>query len=126
MTAVSAVWLRLLFVYGYDHNAPTPEHLKNIHQKMFLAIRKKNHALPILILLRPKYKLTEEEKQRLEIIRKTFDDAKVSNDKNVYFICGTELMEYAGNDGTVDGCRPNDLGFYSMAKALITVLKSVL
>lgn len=115
-----------VFVYDYDHNAPTPEHLKNTHQKMFLTIREKNPDLPILILSRPKYKLTEEEKQRLEIIRKTFDDARDSGDKNVYFICGTELMEYAGNDGTVDGCHPNDLGFCSMAKALIPVLKSVL
>ena len=30
-------------------------------------------------------------------------------------------MKYAKTEGTVDGCHPNDLGFYSMAKALMDV-----
>ena len=29
-----------VFVYDYDHNAPTPEHLLDTHEKMFKAIKK--------------------------------------------------------------------------------------
>ena len=114
------------FVYDYDYNAPSAEHLRNTHQRMFMKIRQKNPELPIVILSRPKFTLTQEEKERLEIIRKTYVDAVSSEDKNVFLIDGATLMKYAKNDGTVDGCHPNDLGFYSMAKALIPTLKSIL
>ena len=115
-----------VFVYDYDYNAPTVEHLKNTHQKMFSTIRSKNPDLPIVILSRPTYKLNEEEKERLAIITKTYTDAVEAGDKNVFLIDGPMLMKYAKNDGTVDGCHPNDLGFYSMAKALIPQLKPLI
>lgn len=115
-----------VFVYDYDYNAPSAEHLKNTHQRMFMKIRQKIPELPIVILSRPKFSLTKEEEERLEIITKTYADAVSSGDKNVYLIDGVTLMKYAKNDGTVDGCHPNDLGFYSMAKALIPRLKSIL
>lgn len=115
-----------VFVYDYDYNAPTVEHLQNTHQRMFKTIREKNPELPVVILSRPKFSLTEEENKRLSVIRKTYTDAVLSGDKNVYFIEGTELMKYAENDGTVDGCHPNDLGFYSMAKVLIPELKNLI
>lgn len=114
-----------LFVYDYDHNAPTLDHLKNTHQKMFQTIRQAQPALPILILSRPSYRLTQEEKDRLEIIKSTYNAAIFAGDRNVYFMDGTALMKYAKSDGTVDGCHPNDLGFYSMAKVLFKYLKSV-
>ena len=115
-----------VFVYDYDHNAPDIAHLEATHQKMFEAIRECNPDLPILILSRPKFILTAEEKQRLEIIRKTYLDAIAKGDRNVYLIEGPELMEYAKNHGTVDNCHPNDLGFWSMAEVLIKYLKSIL
>ena len=62
--------------------------------------------------------LTDEEKERFEIIEKTYLNALKKGDKNVYLIDGKALMKEAENDGTVDGCHPNDLGFYSMAKAV--------
>ena len=113
-----------VFVYDYDYNAPTAEHLENTHEKMFSVIRKKNPHLPILILSRPEYRLDEEEKQRLKVIRNTYENAVESGDKNTYFIDGPTLMKYAKNDGTVDGCHPNDLGFYSMAKVITSLLKA--
>lgn len=115
-----------VFVYDYDHNAPTLEHLDNTHRKMFLTIRESNPELPIILLSRPKYRLNETEKQRLAIIQKTYTDAIATGDQNTYFIDGPTLMKYAQNDGTVDGCHPNDLGFHSMAKVLIRRLKSLI
>ena len=107
-----------LFVYDYDHNAPTVEHLERTHEKMFLAIREAYPTLPIIMMNRPKFWLTEEEEKRHKIIVSTYNNAIARDDKNVYFISGRELMAFAGNDGTVDNCHPNDLGFFSMAKAL--------
>lgn len=115
-----------VFVYDYDHNAPTLRHLEDTHQKMFLTIRESNPELPIVILSRPKYRLNEEEKQRLAVIQKTYTDALAAGDRHVYFIDGPTLMKYAKGSGTVDGGHPNDLGFYSMAKVLEKPLKKIL
>jgi len=115
-----------VFVYDYDHNAPTLEHLQNTHQRMFMTIRNAQPELPIVLLSRPKYMLNGVDKKRLEIIRKTYTDALDAGDKNVYFIEGPTLMKYAKNAGTVDNCHPNDLGFYSMAKVLTPLLKTLL
>ena len=49
------------FVYDYDHNAPTLEHLENTHEKMFNTIRKAKPDLPILMLTRPKHYLNDDE-----------------------------------------------------------------
>ena len=114
------------FVYDYDYNAPTTEHLKETHENMFEIIRKANPELPVVILSRPKFTLNDEENERLEIIRATYQNAMGSGDKNVYLIDGKTLMNLAGDDGTVDGCHPNDLGFMSMAKAVGDILEKIL
>lgn len=115
-----------IFVYDYDHNAPTVEHLRNTHEAMFKTIREAQPQLPVIMLSRPSYILNESEKERLEIIRTTYNNAVNAGDKNVYFIPGPELMKYAENDGTVDGCHPNDFGFHSMAKVLGEVIEKIL
>lgn len=115
-----------VFVYDYDYNSPSTGHLEATHKKMFLTIRENNPDLPIVILSRPSPTLNGVEQERLAIIKRTYTDAVANGDGNVYFIDGPTLMEYAGNDGTVDGCHPNDLGFYSMAKALTPCLESII
>ena len=115
-----------VFVYDYDHNAPDLEFLKKTHQKMFLTIREANPDLPIIMSSRPKYLLTTDEKHRLEIIKDTYLNAVSRGDKNVYFIEGPSLMQYAKADGTVEFFHPNDLGFYSIAKVLGDKLQGIL
>ena len=107
-----------LFVYDYDHNAPDVEHLEATHERMFKTIRKKNPDLPIIMMSRPKLYLDTHEEKRLEIIKKTYDNAIANGDKNAYFIDGRDLCKICGNEGTVDGCHPTDLGFFSMAQVL--------
>lgn len=111
-----------IFVYDYDHNAPTIEHLEETHEKMFKAIRKKNPLLPVIMMSRPKHFLTGEEKIRRSIIETTYRNAVLSGDKNVYFIDGEALTELCKDSGTVDNCHPTDFGFASMAKALTEVI----
>ncbi len=107
-----------LFVYDYDHNAPSIEHLEATHERMFKIIREKNPELPIIMMSRPKPYLERHEFARLEIIKKTYENAKAAGDKNVYFIDGRDLCKVCGNEGTVDNCHPTDLGFFSMAQTL--------
>ena len=115
-----------VFVYDYDHNAPTAEHLKNTHEKMYRTIRDAKPDLPIVLMSRPKLCLTDDEKLRFEIIKKTYEDAKAAGDANVYLIGGDTLMALAKDDGTVDGCHPNDWGFASMAKAVGDLLERII
>ena len=64
-----------IFVYDYDHNAPDVAHLAATHERMFLRVREANPDLSVLMLTRPKYYLKDEEKQRLEIVRGTYERA---------------------------------------------------
>jgi len=114
-----------VFVYDYDYNAPNVEHLEKTHEKMFLTIRKANPNLPIVMMSRPKIRLSEEEKQRICVIRRTYENALAAGDKNVYFIYGPDLMAVAKNNGTVDGVHLNDLGFFSMAQKVSEVLRTI-
>ena len=115
------------FVYDYDHNAPSPEHLEATHQRMFRIIRKANPELPVLMLTRPKYYLTAEEEKRQEIVRRTYESALAEGDRNVYFIPGTELLlELVREEALVDNCHPADGGFISMAYVIGQKLKEIL
>ena len=116
-----------LFVMDYDHNAPTAEHLKATHEKMFKCIREKNPTLPILMMSRPKYYLNDDEKERRQIVKATYENAIAAGDKNVYFIDGSTLMsDEIGADGTVDNCHPTELGSFSMAQRIIPVIEKIL
>lgn len=115
-----------LFVYDYDHNAPTIEHLSRTHEKMFRAIRQNNPELPIVIMSRPKFFLSGEEEKRLAIIEETYNNAKANGDANVNLIRGKELMQLCCDEGTVDGCHPTDFGFVSIAKVLGDKIESIL
>jgi len=106
-----------LFVYDYDHNAPDADHLRDTHEKMFLAIREKHPTLPIVMATSPKFAPNDQFQLRRDIIHTTYKNALARGDRNVYFISGQDLMQYCENDGTVDGTHPTDFGFYSMAKA---------
>lgn len=104
-----------VFVYDYDHNAPTLTHYENTHYRFFLRFREKQPNTPVVFVTRPKFYLTESEKERVKIARRTYEGALDGGDKNVYFIEGETLMAPAGDGGTVDGTHPTDLGFFTMA-----------
>ena len=114
-----------LFVYDYDHNAPTVEYLRDTHEKMFCAIREKHPDLPILMMSRPKTILNAEEQERLAIVRQTYENAVAAGDTNVYLIEGPALMAMAGAEGTVDNTHPTDFGFASMASAIGPVIDEI-
>ena len=117
-----------IFVYDYDHNAPTVEHLAATHKPMFDIIRKANPDLPIIMVSRPNDRDNiEDMNRRFEVIKATYDAAVSSGDRNVYIIDGSHLMDgIADGDATVDGSHPNDLGFYCMALRIGDVIENIL
>ncbi|MBR3767453.1 MAG: hypothetical protein IKL10_04330 [Clostridia bacterium] len=116
-----------VLVYDYDHNAPTAEFLENTHERFFKLIREKKPFLPVIFMTAPNYEHMPEADRRIEIIKTTYENAKKSGDKNVYFIDGKSFF---GEDErefcTTDTTHPNDLGFHRMAKVIEPVLKGIL
>lgn len=114
-----------VFVLDYDYNAPTPEHLKNTHGKMYRKVREAHPDLPIVMMPRPKYYLDELEEEFASVVYETYHSAKEAGDENVWFISGKRLMELVKDNGTVDGCHPTDSGFFSMACAIREVFEEI-
>lgn len=116
-----------MFVYDYDHNAPDRDHLRATHERGFKIIREKHPDLPILIMSRPKYYLSDVLIERNHIIRQTYENAKAAGDKNVYFIDGRELLlptalEYS----LVDNIHPTDLGFFGMYSRIFPLMRTLI
>ena len=107
-----------LFLYDYDHNAPSNEHYAETHEKLFKAVRAAHPELPILIMTRPRYYLNSVGVVRREIAYRTYQNAIAAGDKRVWFMDGKQLMALCGDEGTVDNCHPTDFGFHAMAKAV--------
>jgi len=115
-----------VFVYDYDHNAPTMEHYRNTHERMFKIIRDMNPELPILMMTRPQYYLNDEMKERIEIMMNTYNNAVAAGDKNVYYLTGPEMVAEVKDVHLVDSCHPNDAGFRAMANAVGAKLRLIL
>jgi hypothetical protein len=116
-----------VFVYDYDHNAPSDEHLTATHERFFKIIRAKNPELPVIMMNRCDYYDNVTCRNRRDIVRKTYENAIASGDKKVWFIDGESLFEGDLRDAcTVDACHPNDLGFFRMYAKVLPVLKDAL
>ncbi len=117
-----------VFVCDYDHNAPTLEHLKNTHYKVYAEYRKKNPDTPIVFMSKPDFDRDKKDNlKRLKVIKATYLKAQADGDKNVYFVDGRKLFGSRDRENcTADGCHPNDLGFYRMALELDKTLKNLL
>ena len=115
------------FVMDYDHNAPTAEHLRATHAKMFATVRAAQPELPILLMSRPDHARSEQSAEYRRVVLDTFRDARARGERNICFLDGESLFRGPFEDAcTVDGTHPNDLGFAQMAKAVTAVLKRIL
>ena len=116
-----------VFVYDYDHNAPTVEHLSSTHKLFFDRIREAHPDIPILMMTRPAEVYNEQMIARRDIVKTTYYAAVAAGDKNVYFIDGeTFYGETDRNLCSFDNCHPNDLGFFRMASVIRPILKEML
>ncbi|MBE6731134.1 MAG: hypothetical protein E7564_05555 [Ruminococcaceae bacterium] len=116
-----------VFVYDYDHNAPNAEHLRKTHERFFLKFREKQPTTPVIMISVADKAFGDTIDRRREVIYATYKNAVDRGDKNVYFLNGQDFYREPGfGVCTVDGCHPNDIGFYYMAKGIKEVLKDLL
>ena len=115
------------FVLDYDHNAPNIEYLQKTHEPFFRRVREKLPEIPILMTTKPDYgKTLDDNDVRRRIVMDTYEHALRDDDKNVYFVDGKEFFEGARDICTVDGCHPNDLGFYKMTQLIEPEIRKIL
>ena len=117
-----------VFVCDYDHNAPNVAHLQNTHLKLYQAFRAnpKHKNVPILFLSRPDGHRGKDGEERFQVIANTYKYARENGDENVYLLDGrTFYPKRIREHCAVDGCHPNDLGFYFMAQKVYDVLKDL-
>ena len=116
------------FVSDYDHNAPSAQHLKDTHERFYRIIREKNPDLPIVFATAPDFHHRPEVyAPRRAVIMENYVRLCAEGDKNLYFVDGASF--YQNTDYaycTVDGCHPNDCGFYHMALAFLPTLRKIL
>lgn len=118
-----------VFVCDYDHNAPNFEHLEATHLNLLRTVRAAQPTLPILVLSAPDVLLGDPAfwQPRRELIRKNVATLQAEGDTNIVFVDGASLFAGEGWDScTVDGCHPNDLGFWRMAQTIEPVLAELL
>lgn len=114
------------FVMDYDHNAPNPEYLQETHLPFLQTILAKQPELPVVILSRPDTLFSADDLARRDIVKASYERLLAENHR-VYFVDGGDLFGTADRDCcTVDGCHPNDLGFYRMAQTVKPLLAKAL
>lgn len=114
-----------ILVYDYDHNAGNIDLFERTHETFFKTIREKQPNLPIIIISAAHRFLGFNENRR-KIIKRTYENAIQSGDKNVYFIDGQDIYKEVGIDlCTVDVIHPNDIGFLCMAKHISAVIEQI-
>ena len=106
-----------VFVCDYDHNAPSSEHLEKSLGKLFATFRETHPDTPVVFVSRPNFSPDrKEDVTRRGIVMNTYLTALRGGDKKVWFVDGARMFDGEFADScTVDGCHPNDLGFYRMA-----------
>jgi hypothetical protein len=119
-----------IFVCDYDHNAPTIDHLKDTHYRMYEIIREKNPDVPYIMVTRPDYwtmiRDQEDILKRRDVIMSSYLKARATGDKNVYFIDGLSFNVAPNQyDTSVDAVHPNDMGFVRMASTIGTVIRHI-
>ena len=125
----------LIFVCDYDYNAPNLEHLEPTHRKLCRTFREKHPDTPMIMVSKPNFVERHHDwsfvssAPRRAAIFDHYMEFINEGDRNVYFIDGESLFMntmYDPNDCTVDGCHPNDLGFYLMAERIGNTIQQIL
>jgi len=116
------------FIMDYDYNAPSLKHLQNTHERFFRQIRAAHPNMPIILMSKPDFDRNAEiSTKRRAVILGTYQNALSAGDNNVYFLDGESFFGAFGREMcTVDGCHPNDLGFFRMAEAVYGLLQKIL
>lgn len=116
-----------VLVMDYDYNAPTYEHLEATHYAFYERFRAQCPHAPVVMVSSPSVRWHPEMIARRDLIRAHYEKAVAAGDDRVFFVDGETLM--GGDDWdscTVDGCHPNDIGHYLMAKGIAPAVREAL
>ena len=115
------------FVSDYDHNAPSPEYLRDTHFKLYQKIREKHPNIPYFMITKPDFRYDDADTARRCIIMESYIKAYNSGDKNVYFIDGSAFFNGVDLlDCTVDAVHPGDDGQRKMADYIGDVISKAM
>ena len=116
-----------VLVMDYDYNAPTYEHLAATHYAFYERFRALCPDTPVVMISSPSVRWHSEMYARRDLIRSHYEKAVKNGDAHVLFVDGETLMGGEDWDScTVDGCHPNDLGHYFMAKGIAPAVREAL
>ena len=109
---------------GCELNAPTAEFLRERLNPFFDTVRAAHPELPIVFVTQGDYTSPD----RAAVVRGVCERAWQAGDRHTHLVtrkeCFAELDDW--QTATVDGCHPNDLGFYLMYRAILPVLQAEL
>lgn len=116
-----------ILVLDWDHNLESTEQLEEVHEPMYRLFRENHPDTPVVFISRPDFYPTPYVMGMRQVIINTYEKARAEGDENVYFIDGEIIFgeEHRG-ECTVDGCHPNDLGFYRFYKTLKPIIEKLL
>ncbi len=120
-----------VFVYDYDHNTPSYEHLEQTHYAGYKIFREKQPDTPVIFASRVDYYNGDFEmnKKTRELIRSNYERAKAEGDRNVYFVDGAKIYPddpVLRDECTSDNCHPNDKGYSLMADKFGEIIEKLL
>lgn len=117
-----------VLVYDYDHNAPDAEYLAKTHYAGYRKFREARPDVPVIMASKPDYWMNPELNEvRRQIIIDSYKKGIASGDTKLSFIDGREFFPIDARPYCIaDGCHPNDMGYFFMAKAFSNELKKYL
>ncbi len=117
-----------IFVLDSAPTAPDARHLEATHEPFYKIIREARPNLHIIMMSKPDYDADPAgNAKRRDVIYRTYVNARMAGDENVYFIDGASFFGVLGRDScTIDNCHPNDLGFFRMAEQVYRVIGEIL
>ncbi|WP_349946255.1 SGNH/GDSL hydrolase family protein [Lacrimispora sp. BS-2] len=113
-----------VIIMEYDHNV-TVEELKKTHYNVYEIFRKYNQNSLIIMMTRFSGGLSitlSEERQRIAIVKETFERAINNGDYNVEIVYGNNIFPSCKDDYFVDDRHPNDIGMMLIAECICDVI----
>ena len=115
------------FVSDYDHNAPSPEYLRETHHKLYEKIREKHPDIPYYMITKPDFRYEPDCIARRTVVMESYLKAYNKGDRKVYFIDGSAFFNGLDmSDATVDRCHPTDDGQRRMAEYICDVMRKTM
>ena len=115
-----------------DYEANAGNTIFNTLDPFVAILREKHPDTPILIMSKIRYAseplgspADKELMSRRDFQRNLVDERRISGDKNIYFLDGSEILGDDYDECTVDGSHPTDLGSARIADALQVAIEDI-